>query len=74
MYAEIVSIEWQARLRVLRDYLNRSWSGTYQIDGRGACVEFGNTTSQENQIAAAQERYKSCYRRREFWECDVESL
>jgi hypothetical protein len=37
-------------------------------------VEFGNVTSRENQIAAAQERYKSCYRRREFWKCDVESL
>ena len=28
----------------------------------------------EGVSAAAQERYKSCYRRREFWKCDVESL
>src|SRR5580704_4968763 len=37
-------------------------------------VEFGNVTSQENQIAAAQEGYKSCHWRRYFWKCDVESL
>jgi len=28
MYAEILSIDWQARLRVFRDYWNRSCSGT----------------------------------------------
>ena len=45
-----------------------------QLTDPWLAVEFGNVTSQENQIAAAQEGYKSCYRRREFWKCDVESL
>jgi hypothetical protein len=47
---------------------------TSQLTDPWLAVEFGDVTSQENQIAASQERYKSCYRRREFWKCDVENL
>ncbi len=39
-----------------------------------SAVDLGDMARREKRIAAAQKRYKSCHRRRQFWKRDLEGV